>query len=62
MIIFCDGVFDLFHNGHINHFKYIKELYPSSKLIVGILNDIETESYKRNPIFDQYKRARLTNN
>ena len=56
MIIFCDGVFDLFHKGHINHFKKIKELYPLSKLIVGILNDKETEKYKRKPIFNENKR------
>jgi cytidyltransferase-like protein len=59
MIIFCDGIFDLFHKGHINHFKYIKELYPSSKLIVGILNDIETQNYKRKPIFNERKRKSL---
>ena len=25
MKIFCDGVWDLFHNGHVKHFKKIKE-------------------------------------
>ena len=39
MIIFCDGVFDLFHYGHVNHFKNIKDLYPDSYLIVGVLID-----------------------
>ena len=59
MIIFCDGIFDLFHEGHVNHFKYIKELYPSSKLIVGVLNDVETINYKRKPIFNEDKRISL---
>ena len=59
MIIFCDGVFDLFHFGHVNHFKEIKTLYPDSFLIVGILNDVISTEYKRKPIFDQYKRRKL---
>lgn len=59
MIIFCDGVFDLFHSGHINHFKKIKNIYPGSLLIVGILNDKEATSYKRKPIFNQEKRKSL---
>ena len=59
MIIFCDGVFDLFHSGHVNHFKKIKELYPESYLFVGILNDNESTSYKRKPVFNENKRLSL---
>jgi cytidyltransferase-like protein len=61
MIIFCDGVFDLFHSGHVNHFKKIKELYPDSYLFVGVLNDNESTSYKRKPIFNENKRLSLVN-
>ena len=56
MIIFCDGVFDLFHYGHVNHFKKIKEMFPNSYLIVGVLNDLESANYKRKPIFNQQQR------
>ena len=56
MIIFCDGVFDLFHIGHVNHFRKIKILYPNSKLIVGIMNDKDTTSYKRVPKYNENKR------
>jgi cytidyltransferase-like protein len=56
MRIFCDGVFDLFHHGHVNHFKQIKEIYINSFLIVGILNDIESTKYKRKPLFNQEQR------
>ena len=52
MIIYCDGVFDLFHNGHINHFKQIKQLYPNSYLIVGVVSDSDASSYKRIPFFN----------
>ena len=56
MIIFCDGVFDWFHHGHVNHFKNIKELYPDSFLLVGVLNDLEASSYKRKSHFNEEKR------
>jgi len=56
MIIFCDGIFDLFHSGHVNHFKQIKTLNPNSTLIVGVLNDIDTTAYKRKPYYDETKR------
>tara|TARA_Y100000590_G_scaffold98485_3_gene112066 strand:- start:7460 stop:8488 length:1029 start_codon:yes stop_codon:yes gene_type:complete len=59
MKLFCDGIFDVFHYGHVNHFKKIKKLYPESYLIVGILNDEESAKYKRKPIFDQNKRKEL---
>jgi cytidyltransferase-like protein len=59
MIIFCDGVFDLFHFGHVNHFKQIKDLYPDSFLIVGILNDELSTNYKRKPFLNELKRKKL---
>jgi len=61
MIIFCDGVFDLFHTGHINHFKKIKEMYTDCTLFVGVLNDNEATDYKRQPIFNEKKRLSLVN-
>jgi cytidyltransferase-like protein len=59
MIIFCDGVFDLFHEGHVKHFKKIKYLYPDSYLFVGVLNDQEATDYKRNPVFNENQRLSL---
>ena len=52
MIIYCDGVFDLFHYGHLNHFKSIKDHYPGAFLIVAIMDDISTSKYKRKPIYN----------
>ena len=59
MKIYCDGVFDLFHSGHVRHFKLIKEIYPDCHLVVGIMSDGEAEQYKRKPIYKQEDRYML---
>lgn len=52
MIIYCDGVFDLFHHGHLNHFKSIKDIFPGCFLMVAIMDDKSTSEYKRKPIYN----------
>tara|TARA_B100000524_G_scaffold340357_1_gene233414 strand:+ start:1505 stop:1903 length:399 start_codon:yes stop_codon:yes gene_type:complete len=47
-VVYVDGVFDLFHAGHINFLKKAKEL--GDTLIVGIISDDDVKSYKRTPI------------
>ena len=42
MNIYTDGIFDLFHRGHIEFLNNIKKKYPNSNLIVGIINDKES--------------------
>ena len=59
MKLFCDGVFDLFHEGHVKHFKKIKKLYPNSYLFVGVFNDKDSTGYKRKPFYNEKKRLRL---
>jgi len=59
MIIFCNGVFDLFHYGHVAYFKNIKEKYPNSFLLVGILNDKISSCMKRNPYYNEIQRKSL---
>jgi cytidyltransferase-like protein len=46
MRIYTDGVFDLFHYGHVAVFKQIKLKYPDCHLIVGINSDKDTLKYK----------------
>lgn len=46
--VYVDGVFDLFHAGHINFLKKAKSL--GDFLIVGIISDEDVESYKRKPV------------
>jgi len=59
MRIYTDGVFDLFHRGHIECFKYIKNKYPNSELIIGVVSDKDCESYKRIPIICEEDRLEI---
>lgn len=62
MIIYIDGIFDLFHFGHIESFRKCKELYADVTLIVGILSDKTASSYKRPPIYCESHRYALVEN
>ena len=46
IVIYCDGVFDLFHFGHIRLLEQCKTMFPNVKLIVGISSDEEIEKHK----------------
>ena len=36
--VYCDGVFDLLHKGHLIHFKKIHEIFNEPiNLIVGVI-------------------------
>jgi cytidyltransferase-like protein len=60
MRIYCDGVFDLFHRGHLEHFKKIHKLFSEPiELVVGIISDELATTYKRKPIFDETKRHKI---
>jgi cytidyltransferase-like protein len=62
MIIYTDGIFDLFHRGHIEFLNNIKKKYPNSNLIVGIINDKDSTQYKREPIYNEEDRYALIEN
>jgi choline-phosphate cytidylyltransferase len=50
--VYTDGIFDLFHYGHSQYFKRIREMFSDSEnvfLMVGISSDKETASYKGYP-------------
>jgi cytidyltransferase-like protein len=58
--VYCDGIFDLFHNGHLKHFEKIHSLFENNvTLIVGIIDDKTTELYKRKPMFNESQRLKI---
>ena len=61
MAIYIDMVADLFHVGHLRAIKYVKDniCRDNEKLIVGIISDKDTESYKRIPIIREDYRAEI---
>ena len=59
MNIYLDGVFDLFHVGHLRSFKYVKEHYKNCKLYIGVVCDKDVEGYKRKPIINEEQRCEI---
>jgi cytidyltransferase-like protein len=58
--IYCDGIFDLFHLGHLNHFKNIHAFFDEPiYLIVGIISDIVATEYKRKPVVNEDHRFEM---
>lgn len=54
--IYVDMVADLFHFGHVEYLKKVKNL--GGIVIVGIHSDATVESYKRRPIMTMEERIR----
>lgn len=60
--IYCDGIFDLFHSGHLKHFeKIINQFKEPIVLIAGIISDKVATSYKRKPMVNEKKRLQIVN-
>lgn len=55
-----DGVFDLFHRGHVESIN--KCLKFGDEIIIGIVSDKDAESYKRIPIINQDDRCEIIKN
>ena len=67
-IIYTDGIFDLFHKGHLEYLKACKNLFANLEgeeivfLIVGIVNDKDATGYKRIPIYNENDRYEIIEN
>ena len=62
LIIYIDGIFDLFHFGHIELFKKCKNLFPKVILIVGVIGDKIATLYKRKPILLKFNNHTIYSN
>lgn len=63
--VYIDGVFDLFHRGHLESLKKAKEVLNDKEntiLIVGVVSDYDCESYKRKPIINEDDRVEIIKN
>ena len=54
--IYVDGIYDLFHAGHVNTLKNIKNMRDNVNLIVGLINDKEATNNKRQPVINETNR------
>ena len=59
MRILVPMVGDLFHYGHVNLLKKIKEEYPNSIIVIGLHTNESVVKYKRNPILNYDERYRI---
>ena len=55
--VYMDGVFDLFHIGHLEAIKHCAKL--GNKVIIGITGDTDATGYKRCPIINQVERIAI---
>ena len=60
MRVYMDGVFDLFHRGHLesinNCLKY------GDYIIIGVVSDEDAKKYKRKPIINEIDRVKIVKN
>lgn len=57
MRVYVDGVFDLFHAGHVRMLQQARDLGDS--LVVGVVTDADAQTYKRSPIMTWEERAEM---
>ncbi|KJH53651.1 cytidyltransferase domain protein [Dictyocaulus viviparus] len=48
--IFSEGIYDMFHYGHINQLRQVKEAFPNVKVTVGICSDEMVLKFKGGPL------------
>ncbi len=63
--IYIDGVFDLFHRGHLESIIKAKNALDdpnNTYLIVGVVSDEDCVVYKRQPIINEEDRYEIINN
>lgn len=54
--VYCDGVYDMFHFGHMRMLKQIKDLIPNVYLVVGVCSDADIKKWKGSRIMNDDER------
>jgi len=57
IVIYADGVYDLFHYGHALQLRQAKLSFPSTRLLVGVCSDDLVREHKANPIMSHQERC-----
>ena len=62
--VYIDGIFDLFHRGHLESFIKSKNAIEGEnvEVIVGVVSDKDAEEYKRLPIINENDRVEIIKN
>ncbi|KAI5135211.1 choline-phosphate cytidylyltransferase [Nematocida ausubeli] len=55
--VYSDGIFDLFHFGHMRMLEQVRKQFPTAEIVVGVCSDADTHKYKGVTVMPMQERA-----